>query len=530
MNNRFHSRGSQPHTSWHRGPVGTAASVPTGLSRRSMRRSGTGLRVIGVATVLVLAASACSSPDDSQTGFQDTVPAPLISAPGGTGDDPGDDSDVTAVTGTPATTTTASPVPVASPTTGLDAESGEPAEPAESEPSITMWSTPRLHAAVLSAAWDVTPDDLVCSYDLLDADGSIIGTGVTQISQASRTGAAGSAGRAIQVDYDPAAGEDPGTVAIRCGRGEEDQVGSEYPVHRVVYQNRHPDSVLPASDEYYFDHDEIKVLFPECRAPRNPYLPRPPIFASIEHDGKIISKDLWRGMALDFWEETFENWDTEIYEIEAFVPGTDETFEKQVASGWWTTAQLRMYHPDSTMTADSARLEAAYDEDIELLVLVSFSRPAKELTVNSDWMVAPIKGWHDGRTYYYLKDLYHRLSGAVDYVSESGSSASQNEIARWVRDDGLPGDGPNPLEVRPQYLLWDWTDSRYSFMPIDREPTAWAMRTLLEARDSACVADQMRDHCESGEFHASPHMRNTSHGGTRLGAVLWSTVCPEIRP
>ena len=149
-----------------------------------------------------------------------------------------------------------------------------------------------------------------------------------------------------------------------------------------------------------------------------------------------------------------------------------------------------------------------------------------EDNVNGDWYVSPQKvEYDDGTPYYYLRELYLRLEGSVGYVS-----AGWDYKAKWVRDDGLPTISPNPTKVRLAKLLWDWMDARYNFVPVDREPTAWAMRTLLEARSSNCIGFRMKAHCRSGDFHNSPHMRHPSQGGSRLGAVLWSTICPEITP
>ena len=149
-------------------------------------------------------------------------------------------------------------------------------------------------------------------------------------------------------------------------------------------------------------------------------------------------------------------------------------------------------------------------------------------------------GAADGYVYtYVMKDLYLRLEDTVGYVNGwitpdqyERSVAHMGNLAVMIADDGLPGTKPNLPSVRMhlENLLWDWVDARYNFPPADREPTAWAMRTLLEARDSYCVVREMRSHCESGDFHASPHMRHPSQGGSRLGSVLWSTVCPEIKP
>ncbi len=381
-------------------------------------------------------------------------------------------------------------------------------------PQITIWSTPRLHGTTLRASWQVTPVEAQCTYDLRNVSGDVIGTGVADIAGSDDRG------RGLRAEYDPGTAESLGSVVIRCTHLGAPSDPAEFPVHRVNYQNRSENSVIPATDAHYFDHNEIRALFGDCplgkRLPTNELEPIHMVgkVEDLDGDGWVSVND-WLNTGLDFWESVFENWDTDTHNING----------KEVASGWWTNKQLRMYFPDGGVTADSARQAAFYNNTVDLLWI------GGESSVNIDWVTGPLKYIVDGRAYYAHSSLYRRLESTVGFVSEHpGSEAPWDIRARWIADDGLLGHDPNPPRVVSAELLWDWMDTRHSFVPVDKEPTAWAMRTLLEARDSECVAGKTREHCESGDFHSSPHMRHPNQGGSRLGAVLWSAVCPEITP
>lgn len=480
---------------------------------RSRRRNR--LSVAAASAALILTVSACSSADSGEDLSPAAAPITTTQtvtteAPQEPEAEPADPPATTppaaTTTEAPAVTTTAAPEPA---------------------PTVTIWSAPRLHDTSLSASWQVTPDDSTCNWDLLNEAGEVIVSGVADTADGDPSR------RGMAADYDPASPDALGAVTIRCSRADGEQAVVEQPVHRVTYKNRSPDSVIPATDEYYFDHDEVAALFPDCSPGRRPNTrDGEPIHmigkvADVDGSGRVDYND-WLQAGLDFWEQVFENWDTEVHDIDGH----------EVVSGWWTTEQLRMQFPDSSVTAASALQEAFYNERANYVWPISLDREPVEHARNGDWRLSPSR---IDDQHYYLEHLYLRLNDARGYeaghdVPGGGWRATGvprvtvADLARMISDTGLPGTGPNPPSVRPGNLLWDWTDARYRYAPIDREPAAWAMRTLLETRSYACVARQMREHCDSGEFHASPHMRHPSQGGSRLGSVLWSAVCPDITP
>lgn len=483
-----------------------------------MKRSALSSRAACIVAVAAFAVAACATDEDLASDIEPdqastTVPVPAptttveLTAPPTTAAPP----PTTAVT---ARTT----VSVEPPQTTVPAEEVEPA-------SITIWHRPRLHGTGLTATWTVSPPTSRCDYTLLDAEGSSIGIGSADTSGSDE------AARSIRVDYDTNA-EDLGSLLIECTPPAGDSVSAEREVTRVTYQNRHPDSVFPATDEHYFDHDEVRVLFPECRPDRagrpvSDWLATDPVvelgLEDLNGDG-YITEDEWYDQALDFWDSVFKDWDT---------VSSVTSDGREYATGWWTTRQLRMAYPYSTLTAANAPDEITLDKWVDNLIPVAGS---SQNLAGDDWSVRPARFVFDGTEYYYHQSLYLRLvaAGASEAATDidAGRNPHTGIIALSVRDDGIAAAGPNPPkpEVFPGNLLWDWMDVRYSYAPINKEPTAWAVRTLLETRNAHCVATKMREHCESGAHHESPHMRHPSQAGSRLGSVLWSTICPEVTP
>lgn len=502
------------HTTLRTSPLQRSGRRRTVGAEQAMKRTTLRTRAAAVAIAAALGTAACGADTEAAADTEPnqaatTVPAPLPT----TTAEP--TAPVTTAVPPPTTAAPDDPAPVTT--------EAQPDTDAE-KPQVTIWSTPRLFDSTLSASWQVTPAEATCTYDLLNASGDVIGTGVAD------TAGSDERGRGMKVEYDPGTSDALGTVAIQCTHQGATSDPAEFQIHRITYQNRSENSVFPATDEHYFDHDEVAAMFPECRAGGRPpqsvsYTYPPPRHMvgkvdDIDGDGEFTYND-WLSQGLDFWESVFENWDTEAHDING----------KTVASGWWTAEQLRMYYPSGSITPQSARQEAYYSDSADILWLEAADSYNAAANVNYDWTVAPEKVKDDdGATYYYLRDLYLRLEDSVGYVSAGDEIAGWDDEAKAVRDDGLPGNVPNPRGVRSAKLLWDWVDARYKFVPVDREPTAWAMRTLLEARSSNCIGSRMNAHCRSGDFHNSPHMRHPSQGGSRLGAVLWSTICPEISP
>ena len=172
----------------------------------------------------------------------------------------------------------------------------------------------------------------------------------------------------MKVEYDPGTSDALGTVAVQCTHQGATSDPAEFQIYRISYQNRSENSVFPATDEYYFDHDEVAALFDQCRTGGRPPAPAsadypPPIHMvgrvdDVDGDGWVSEND-WLNQGLDFWESVFENWDTEIHDIGG----------KVVASGWWTSEQLRMYYPSGIITPQSARQEAFFLDSHDLLWL-----------------------------------------------------------------------------------------------------------------------------------------------------------------
>lgn len=473
-----------------------------------VKRRALSVRAVSVAIATALAVSGCSGdeelatdtePDSATTTTQMLAPATTTTQP-------------------PAPVTTAAPPPTTEAPTGLAPNTTE--DQAE-RPSITIWTAPRLYDTTLSASWQVTPEEAVCTYDSLNADGNVIDTGTADLGWRHRSD------REMSVHYDPSTAETLSTVAITCSHLGSEPAVAEHPVWRVTYQKRHPDSVFPATDKHYFDHDEIRALFPSCRPRGRPNTKAGEPAALIgeipdrDGNGRIDHND-FADAALDYWDEVYENWDTETHNVDS----------NEIASGWWTTRQLRLRYPyNSTITGESARRDVSYTARWGTTVFVRADSGYSDEDLTVPWASAPSKP-PAGYSGYVYEHLYLRLEDAVGYVSvgDSEDRPHLGEIGQWVTDTGIASRGPNPPGVRPGNLLWDWMDTRYGYVPIHREPTAWAMRTLLEARSFACVARQMREHCESGHFHTSPHMRHPSQGGSRVGSVLWSAVCPEVTP
>ena len=487
-------------------------------------------RPIATAAAAALLASACSGgtaePAADTQPRPDTAPATTALAATDTA------APETAATTAPATTTTTTTAPAAE------------------SPTVTMTDGPlgtvngrdeHGQGGVLRAAWNVSPADATCTYSLNDTNGN------DAVHQAVVENlAAGDTERSIEVLYAVTAGGLPLTLTIFCrtddgaatvigetvtivdpgdqagetddgsaSAEQADQPGDEpdesdgteddetettepdaaEPVKN--YKNRSPNSVFPANDRYYFDHDEIAALFPECA----PFPTSPEVRE-------------WLDEMYAHWDAAYAGWDTE-----SVVLGGN-----RIAAGWWTTQQIRMRHPYSALTGESVRRDASYDSDNDYLYLYSDSETS-DLT-GSPYVQVPQKVSDDS---YSFEDLYRRLE-LSGFHSVYGDPANALAHALLMPDTGIANDGPNPEGTNVGFMMAGWMIYRLSEMPTTREPTAWAMRTLLEARDHQCIVPKMRAICKSGEQPESAHLRHPAQGGSRLGAALWSIVCPEITP
>lgn len=396
----------------------------------------------------------------------------------------------------------------------------------------------------LSVTWNVTPAEASCAFSLNDTDGN------TVIHEILTYDGAGEIARDLEVLYSVQAGKLPITLTISChndnGAGtvigetvrivepqdettkadgeqsepteqteteqaeQSEQTETEQTEPETTepesdgesatvvknYERRSANSVLPATDVYYFDHDEIRALFPECA----PFDTSPEVRA-------------WLDEFFGLWDAVYADWDTE----------TQAVGGANLASGWWTTAQIRMMLPDSQITAETARTNAYYDSSLNYVYLWNQTEPLGSFATPAPYP------FDFGGGQYTFPNLYQRLALA-GYSSTEASPGSQQSRLRLIRDNGIAAPGPNPPSVHVGQLLAEWALYRYWQPPTTREPTAWAMATLMEARAGSCVAASMRAICESGEQPASRHLRHSSQGGSRLGTALWSIVCPEIDP
>ena len=258
------------------------------------------LTVAGMA--LALAAAACSSAEEPAAAPE----APFVPTTDATEEEPQE---------TPGT----DEEPETSPTTTSEAPATTTTtEPPDPGPGITWWRTPRLYETQLSASWQVSladedadPEDVNCGFVLLNAAGIELGHGTADPHETNP------AGRGMKADYDPGTAENLGSVRVSCSLQGSAMSVSEYQVHRANFQGRHPDSVFPATDEYYFDHAEVAALFGDCRPFGRPdlrtngALPYYVGFEVVDQNGDDwITTDDWHDMRLDYWSEAYANWDT----------------------------------------------------------------------------------------------------------------------------------------------------------------------------------------------------------------------------
>ena len=247
-------------------------------------------------------------------------------------------------------------------------------------------------------------------------------------------------------------------------------------------------SVFPA--RAYFDHDAIRALFPNC--------PPPP-------GGSLAD---WIDDLFDNWDGVYAGWDTDSERLSGL----------QIASGWWTDEQLALWRPGSGITAASARRDGTYDRKFDTVKLWPVGpAPTRQPVPHS---YGPHK-WADGT--FSARNLYLRAESRGYASEEGGHRSTAAESLTHIRDDGMPGNAPNPTEVDAGMLLLEWTLYRYTQPPTTGEPAAYVMRTLLEAHEPNCVAAQMRSICDYDGEITEPLLGRDD----RFGRVLWSLVCPE---
>ena len=265
---------------------------------------------------------------------------------------------------------------------------------------------------------------------------------------------------------------------------EADETADETETIEATYERRSPDSVFP--DRAYFDHDAIRVLFPECAPP--PQIPQ------------------WMVYHFERWDSIYAGWDTDSQRLSGL----------QIASGWWTDEQLSVWLPDSGINAASARRDGTYSRELDTVLLWP-AGPAPESKVEGYYY--PYK-FADGDV--ELPSLYARAESR-GYVDTHEQNSTTEELLLNIRDDGMPGNTPNPPNLNIGFLLWEWAIFRAQEPPTIGEPAAYAVRTLLQARTPDCVVEHMLALCSSGDTPTSPLLYRSD----RFGRVLWSLICPE---
>ena len=388
--------------------------------------------------------------------------------------------------------------------TGAAASDEQPhPDPALQPPTVTVTDGPVAMVqsrddagedGLFTMSFAVSDPDAVCGLSLIGADGT---SALQETRALDETGAE----RDIEVAFAVEAGNMPIYVRLGCASGDSAEtvigpgvmiVDAEEPSSAAVakkYENRSPDSVFPASDAWYFDHDEIRAAFPDCPPAARWQMPA------------------WFVEWAEIPDALYAGWDTE---------ATVLRDGNRVATGWWTDENLAARW-DPAPTAAEARQSGVIGQSGGF----SFWGTSGVYVAPPDWYYSP---WDAPDA--PPDPLFERL---VD----EGYTGHNIAPFRWVRDTGIVPHRQQAGfdEYDTGLLLFRWMRYRYQLPPVDREPTAWAMRTLLEARGPECVAVQMLWACDLSDpmthpYLSSPHMRNDEHG-SRLGLALWSIVCGE---
>ena len=257
------------------------------------------------------------------------------------------------------------------------------------------------------------------------------------------------------------------------------------------YKNRSPDSALPATDKYFIDHDEAAALFPAC-----------PPSSSEAHPNTLIA------VARDF--ERYAGFDREVTE------GVFNGKQRDFATGWWTDEKLQDVYGNTYSEIDVEWAKA----NVTMWAWNQIGFGWRSVYTWPDWQTAPKEG---ARVY---RGLYERI--AMDGFIDNPTRPSQY----WANHHGInPPRRVDPDDPRwiadGGRLLWDWTLFMLQHPPVDREPAAWGMWTVLEQRSEQCVAQSMLARCDRPiTADTSPHLRNDEHASS-LGIALWNLVCGE---
>ena len=191
---------------------------------------------------------------------------------------------------------------------------------------------------------------------------------------------------------------------------------------------------------------------------------------------------------LDGYDITWAGWDTAAIEIDG----------RWIAVGYLTDAQIDRWLPGSGITADDALANLHYSETADSTLI-----------------------WR-GSVTLHLMDTPRRLP-TLEAAMRSRGVYSDNLVSSLeVTRHGVAGSGAWPSGLRLGRLLTDWVRWRYSWPPTTAEPVAWPLRSLFEARESACAAEALIAMCASDE--TPPAMLARNHP---IGRVLRSLACAE---
>ena len=296
---------------------------------------------------------------------------------------------------------------------------------------------------------------------------------------------------------DARSGKDRITLRVFGGNAavSQEAIGTYLAASRPAgknYRNRSDNSALPATDRYFIDHDEAAALFPDCQAPD----------LSRRHPNTL------RAVARFF--DRYAGFDREVTE------GVFNGKPRDFATGWWTDEKLQYAYGNTYPEIDVEWAKA----NVTMWAWNQIGFGWRAVYTWPDGQTAPKKG--PG----LYRGLYERIvmDGFVDdatrntnyWANHQGITPPRRvdpDDPRWIADGGQ--------------LLWDWTLFMLQHPPVSREPAAWGMWTLLEARHSKCVAQSMLARCDSPFGAAtSPHLRNDKLASP-LGIALWNLVCGE---
>lgn len=262
------------------------------------------------------------------------------------------------------------------------------------------------------------------------------------------------------------------------------------------YQNRSADSALPATDKYFIDHTEVAALFPDCE----------PLDIDLVHPNTLQRRAEFQSL--------FGGFDSEI------TQGFFHDRQRDFVSGWWTDDKLQEVYGGTYPEID---IEWAKQR----ITMWSWNQIGFGQPTSADGQIRFMDGLTvpsatgAGGGYRGLHELMVR-NGFNDgelptlYVHHYGMQTPRRvdpDDALWIADGGQ--------------LLWDWTGFMHQFPPIDREPAAWGMHTLLLARHPICVAQRMLAVCDDPiTADTSPHLRGDKHASP-LGLALRNLICGE---